>query len=64
MVNPIDQIDMSNPEVLMLVISMFMKTNRDVSMIHAEKVLDGSMTRVNIEITEGKSVFFDDKKTN
>lgn len=62
--HPIDQLDMSNPDVLMAVVSMFMKLHRDVSMIHVEKIMDGSAMKINIEITEGKTIFLDDKKTN
>nr|DAP38498.1 MAG TPA: hypothetical protein [Caudoviricetes sp.] len=64
MMHPIDQLDMSNPDVLMAVVSMFMKLHRDVSMIHVEKIMDGSAMKINIEITEGKTIFLDDKKTN
>ena len=62
--HPIDQLDMSNPDVLMAVVSMFMKLHRDVSMIHVEKIMDGSAMKINIEITEGKTIFLDNKKTN
>lgn len=64
MMHPIDQLDMSNPDVLMAVVSMFMKLHRDVSVIHVEKIMDGSAMKINIEITEGKTIRFDDKKTN
>lgn len=64
MMHPIDQLDMSNTDVLMAVVSMFMKLHRDVSMIHVEKIMDGSAMKINIEITEGKTIFLDDKKTN
>lgn len=62
--HPIDQLDMSNPDVLMAVITMFMKAHRDISTIHAEKYVEGSTVKVDIEITEGKTVIFDDKRTN
>lgn len=64
MMHPIDQLDMSNPDVLMAVVSLFMKSHRDVSVIHVEKIMDGSAMKINIEITEGKTIYFDDKKTN
>ena len=62
--HPIDQLDKSNPDVLMAVITMFMKAHRDISAIHAEKFIEGSTVKVNIEITEGKTITFDDNKTN
>ena len=62
--HPIDQLDMSSPDVLMAVITLFMKKHRDISAIHAEKYSEGSTIKVNIEITEGKTISFDDHRTN
>lgn len=62
--HPIDKLDTSNPGVLMAVITMFMKAHRDISTIHAEKFAEGSTIKVNIEITEGKTVTLDDQKMN
>lgn len=62
--HPIDQLDTSNPDVLLSVITLFMKAHRDISAIHAEKYVEGSTIKVNIEITEGRTVVFNDKRTN